>query len=339
MADTRFFTQAGPFTLQELADIAQAEISGHGSSRKRFIDVAPLSSARNEEVSFLDNKRYADAYSNSNAGACIVHPDFIERAPAGMSLLVTPTPYHAYARVAAAFHPMNTFTSGVHKIATVAPSAVLAEHVCIEAGAVIGERVEIGEGTFVGPNSVIMAGVHIGSACHISANVTLQCCDIGEHVILHPGVRIGQDGFGFALGAQGHLKVPQLGRVIIEDHVEIGANTTIDRGTGPDTVIGMGTKIDNLVQIGHNVEIGNGCVLVAQSGISGSTHIGNFVMQGGQSGVAGHLKIGDGAQIAAKSGVMRNIDPGDKVGGLPAQPMKTWLRGVAILERLTKKKG
>jgi len=162
---------------------------------------------------------------------------------------------------------------------------------------------------------------------------------VGDNTIIHTGARIGQDGFGFAMGPAGHVKVPQLGRVIVGADVEIGANTTIDRGTGPDTVIGDGCKIDNLVQIAHNVQIGQNCVIVSQTGISGSTELGDFVVLAGQVGLAGHLKIGSGARIAAQSGVMRNVDPGQELGGSPAKPVRAWLKEVATLERLARKKG
>lgn len=338
MADSRFFAAAGPFTLNELATIAGAEVGGEGDPARPYKDVAPLDAAGADEVSFLDNKRYVEAFRNSGAGACIVHPNHAGDAPAGMSLLLTEKPYHAYARVAAAFHPGRRMESGVHPAATVAPTATLGDNVYVGPGACIGERAEIGPGTRIGPNTVVGPGVTIGEDCDIGANVVLACCLIGDRVILHPGVRIGQDGFGFALDPAGHSKVPQLGRVIVEQDVEIGANSTVDRGTGPDTVIGAGTKIDNLVQIAHNVRLGRSCVVVSQVGISGSTHVGDFVMIGGQAGLTGHLTIGDGAQIAAQSGVMRDIEPGGKVGGSPAQPMSAWLRGVAALDRLARKK-
>ena len=205
--------------------------------------------------------------------------------------------------------------------------------------AVVSDGAEIGDGSEIGANTTICNGVKIGRNCRILPNVTLQCCLIGDRVILHPGVRIGQDGFGFAMSASGHMKVPQLGRVFIEDDVEIGANSTIDRGTGPDTIIAHGCKIDNLVQIAHNVQLGVGCILAGQSGVSGSTRLGNFVVLGGQVGIAGHITIGDGAQIAAQSGVFRSVDPGAKIGGTPAQPMKEWLRSVALQHQTGKKKG
>jgi len=185
---------------------------------------------------------------------------------------------------------------------------------------------------------VICKSVTIGANSQVGPNASIANAIIGSNTIIHAGVRIGQDGFGFAMGPDGHEKVPQLGRVVIGDHVEIGANTTIDRGTGPDTSIGNGTKIDNLVQIAHNVQIGQNCVLVSHVGISGSTELGDFVVLAGQVGVAGHLKIGSGTRVAAQSGVMRNIGAGQEMGGSPAKPVRKWLKEVATLERLAQKK-
>ena len=338
MADDRFFSTDGPYSLTEIAEFADAEIAEGGDPDRRFKGIAPLSAAGPDDVSFLDNKKYADVFASSAAGACIVDPAVADRAPAGMTLLLTNQPYHAYARVAAAFHRPITSHHEVAPSASIDPDVEVAEGVSIGPGAVVAAGVRIGAGTTIGPNACISTGVVLGENCNIGANATLQCCLIGNRVIVHPGVCIGQDGFGFALGPQGHLKVPQLGRVVVEDDVEIGANTTIDRGTGPDTVIGAGSKIDNLVQIGHNVRLGRGCVIVAQVGISGSTELGEFVSTGGQVGIAGHLTIGAGTQIAAQSGVMRDLEPGSKVGGSPAQPMSIWLRGVATLEKLAQKK-
>lgn len=340
MADPRFFAVAGPFPLKTLAAIAGAEIGGSGADPNAvFHDVAPLSRAGPRDVSFLDNRRYLDEFRASRAGACLVAPDLAPSAPKDMMLLVTKEPYAAYARVAAAFYPRPAPEPAIDPRATVHPTAKLGAGCRIDAGAVIGARAEIGARCHVAANAVIGDGVAIGDDSFIGPGASLAYCVVGARAIIHAGARIGQDGFGFALGPKEHVKVPQLGRVIIGDDVEIGANTTVDRGAGPDTVIGAGTKIDNLVQIAHNVELGRGCVVVAQVGISGSTKIGDFVMLGGQAGLTGHLRIGSGAKIAAQSGVMRDIEPGVTVGGSPAVPMREWLKSVAVLSRLAKKEG
>jgi len=339
MADSRFFDRSGPFTLAALALRCGAELADGGDPDFLAVDVAPLDAAGPDQMTFLDNKKYVDAFSQSRAGACIVHPSLAHRAPPGMFLLLSPDPYRSYAQAARAFYPLPKPAPGVAPQASVDPSAVLGEGVRVEPGAVIGARADIGSGSWIGPNVVIGEGVVLGEDCVIAAAASISHAIIGKRASIYAGVRIGQDGFGFAMGPQGHLKVPQLGRVIIHDDVEIGANTTIDRGAGPDTVIGAGSKIDNLVQIGHNVQLGRGCVIVAQAGISGSTHLGDFVIVAGQAGITGHLRIGSGAQIAAQSGVMRDIEPGGKVGGSPAMPFTEWLRQAAALNQMVRKKG
>lgn len=339
MADPRFFSVAGPFTLARLAEISGAEIAQGADPAREFADVAPLDRAGPGDVSFLDNRKYLSAFEASKAGLVIVHPDMAGRAPQGMALLLSKDPYRAYAKVAQAFYPVPAPVPGIAPGAFVDPSAVLAEGCRVEHGAVVGARAEIGPRCRIGANAVIGDGVVLGPDCVIGANATVQCALVGARVNIYPGARIGQDGFGFAMGPQGHLKVPQLGRVVIGDDVEIGANTTIDRGAGPDTVIGAGCMIDNLVQIGHNVQLGRGCVIVSQVGISGSTRLGDFVAAAGQAGIAGHLTIGPGARVAAQAGVMRDIAAGETVGGSPSMPMTEWLRMSAMLAKMARKKG
>lgn len=338
MADSRFFRASGPFTVAEVAALTGAAISGPDDAGERILtDVAPLETAGPHHLSFLANHRYLDAFRVATAGAVLVHPKAVAAAPPGVVLLTTDDPYMAFAKAARAFYPPAPAQAGIAASAMVEPSAQLGEGVSVGHFAVIEAGASIGARSTIGPQSVIAAGVVIGEDCVIGANVTISHALIGDRVTIFPGARIGQDGFGFASDRSGHLRIPQLGRVVIGDDVEVGANCTIDRGAGPDTVIGDGAMIDNLVQIGHNTVIGRGCVIVAQAGISGSTKLGDFVMLGGQVGVAGHLTIAPGTKIAAKSGVMRDIPEPTVMGGIPAVPMTQWLRQVATVARLVKK--
>jgi UDP-3-O-[3-hydroxymyristoyl] glucosamine N-acyltransferase len=339
MADPRFFERAGPYSLGRLADLSGARLYDPGDAERLVVDVAPLESAGPGDVSFLDNRKYVDAFTGSRAGAAFVDERLAGKAPSGMALLISAEPYKAFARAARAFYPMPPIVPRRAPSAAIDPGACvpadcdIGEHVVIEAGVRLGARCRIDAST------VIAAGVELGDDCRVGAGVTLSHCLIGDRVVLHPGVRIGQPGFGFAPDREGPVKVPQLGRVVIGDDVDVGANTTIDRGSGHDTVIGAGTMIDNLVQIGHNVIIGRGCVICAQVGFAGSTKLGNYVMIGGQAGLAGHLKIGDGVRIAAKAGLIRDAEPGVTLCGYPALPATTFWRQTAMLQRLASKKG
>ena len=344
MADPRFFDRAGPFTLAALASLSGATLHRSGDEAtagdpgRLFRDVAPLETAGPDDVTFLDNRKYLDAFAHSRAGAAFVDERAIDRAPAGMVLLVAREPYKAFARAAQAFYPPAPVVARRAASAIIDPKASVPPDCDIGANVVIEARARLGARCRIGPNTVIGAGVELGDDCQVGANVTLSHCLIGARVVLHPGVRIGQPGFGFAPDAQGPVKIPQLGRVVIGDDVDIGANTTIDRGSGHDTEIGPGTMIDNLVQIGHNVVLGRGCILAGQVGISGSTRLGDFVMAGGQAGFAGHLTIGSLARVAAKSGLMRDVPAGETVCGSPAVPIAAFMKQTAILQRLAKKK-
>ncbi len=319
MADPHFFKSSGRFTLEEIVKIAQAELNDQAHSSIVIKDLAPLSTAGSEEISFLDNPKYVEEFKKTKAGACIIDEKYCDVAPKGLPLVISKNPYLSNALVAAAFYPVSLHAE-ISEKAHISGSAKIGQHCTIEPGAYIGDEVEIGDD------------------CYISANVNISHAIIGNNVIFHPGVCIGQDGFGFAFDGKKHIKVPQLGRVVIGNNVEIGANTCIDRGSGPDTTIGDGTKIDNLVQIAHNVVIGENCIITAQVGFAGSTVIEDYAMFGGQSGVAGHLTIGQGAQIAAQSGVTKNIKAGEVVCGMPAIPIKQFHRQAITLQHMTKKK-
>lgn len=340
MADPAFFEKAGNFTLREIAQKTGAEIlpSGEQSESKLIRDVAALSAAGPDDLSFLDNIKYRDDFIATKAGACFVTAEMAKVAPAPLVCLVSSSPYKAYALAAQLLYPETPPPAAISDRAHIHPGAKIGKNCVIEAGACIDKGAQIGDECWIEHGAVVGRNVKIGAHGRIGANASISHAILGDHVRLYPGVRVGQDGFGFAIDPAGHVKVPQLGRVLIGDHVEIGANTTIDRGSGPDTVIGSGTWIDNLVQIGHNVVIGKGCIIVAQVGISGSTKIGDYVAIGGQAGIAGHLKVGQGARIAAQSGVMRDIPPGEEQMGSPAFPSKQYMRQVAALNRLIQKK-
>lgn len=338
MADPRFFRRAGPITLKKIAEIAGGELARGKASQLEIVDVAPLDRAGPGDISFLENKRYSEQFRRSEATACIVAPGFEDQAPAGMALVVTPKAYLAYARVAQAFYPTESPRPGCHASAVIDDTAKIGKDSEIGPQVVVGAGAIIGDGCCIEAGAVIGEQVRVGDGTRIGANASLSHCDVGACCSIHPGVRIGTRGFGFAMDPGGHVDVPQLGSVVVEDFVEIGANSTVDRGAGPDTVIGYGTKIDNLVQVGHNVRTGRSCVLVGQSGIAGSTVLEDFVVVAAQAGVAGHLTIGKGAQIAATSGVMRDVAPGEKVAGAPAMPVREFFRLVALWQRQLRKK-
>ena len=340
MTSPAFFRRACSPTLAEVVAWTGAAPPEGVDLSAEISAVSPIDQADPGSLTFLDNPRYAGALSDTRATACLVQPPYAKHVPAGTVALVCAEPYRAVATVLAKMHPDALRpgpvfgTDGISPGVFIHPDARIEPGVTVDPGAVIGPRAEIGSDTVIGANSVIGPDVRIGRRCSIGPQVTVLNALIGNGVILHPGVRIGQDGFGFAMGPDGHRKVPQIGRVVVQDDVEVGANATIDRGSNRDTIVGEGTKIDNLVMIAHNVVIGRHCIIVSQGGISGSTTIGDFVSTGGQAGLTGHLTIGAGAQIGAQAGVMADVGPGLRVVGSPAQPVREFFKQTAVLRRL-----
>ena len=330
----RFFTHTGPHDIATVARVAGAqppERTGwlHG--------VSGLERAGPNELAFIGHARHLTSLHDTQAGAVIVHPDLQDHVPASSIALVTGNPYLGWALAAGLFHPRPDARAGVHPAAFVDPAATVDPSAEVGPMAVVEAGAEIGPGCCVGPGAVVGAGVIMGPGCRIGANATLSHAILGSRVYVYPGARIGQEGFGFAITAVGFQTVPQLGRVLIGDDVEIGANATVDRGSTRDTRIGDGTRLDNGVQVAHNVHIGRYCALAAHVAISGSVSIGDFVQMGGQVDMSEHLRIGSFVRIGAQAGVITDLADKAVVLGSPAQPVGAFWRQVATLKRLARR--
>lgn len=342
MALPTFFKQSPSLTLAEIATSTKARLVDASRADHVITDVAALDEAGPHHLTFFENVRYADQLARTQAGAVLVSEGFKGEIPAHVAVLRTRRPFAAFVELACemqadALRPASGFeVTGISEQAIIHPTAQLEDDVTVDPLAVIGPDVEIGSGTIIGSGAVIAAGVKIGRDCNIGAGSVLQFTLIGNNVLVHPGCKFGQDGFGFVFGRDKHIKVPQTGRVLIQNDVEVGAGTTIDRGSLRDTVIGEGTKIDNQVQIGHNVTIGRHCVIAAKCGLAGSLTIGDNVALGAMVGLNNHITIGDGAQVAAMAGVKDSIPPRARWGGIFARPTKQWFREILAVEKLAR---
>ncbi len=344
MTDPVFFAPSRRYTVGEVANLTGAVLADTGHSQICIDALAPASEGGENALVFVEGKRNFALIRSLKAAAILCPPEAADSAPLGVAVLVHPRPQQAFALIGRLLFPTAampgplTSETGVSPAAHIDPTAQVEAGAIIEAGAVIGPHVAIGSGTVIAPNAVIGNSCRIGRDGYVGPGASIQYALIGNRVVIHGGARIGQDGFGFVSGLKGPERMPQIGRVVIQDDVEVGSNTTVDRGAMSDTVIGEGTKIDNLVQIGHNVRIGRGCIIAGHCGLSGSVTLGDFVMLGGRVGIADHVSIGAGAQVAASSGLMHDIPAGERWAGLPAQPTREFFRELSLIRSLARSK-
>ncbi len=338
MIERHFFHRSGPFTLGFIAKHVSGQLSDLANTDVMVRDIAPPECAGQNDLSVFSDTKYQGACMESHACAVVTTRQMAELLPGKQNILFVSQPRLASAQISLLFYPPPPLEAGIHPGAHVDPTAVIGAGSQIDAGAVIERDVTIGARCHIGSCAVVGHGVTIGDDCRIGATTTICCAKIGSRVNISTAVSIGGEGFGFVPCPTGLLRVSQLGCVIIEDDVEVGSNCAIDRGALGDTVIGAGTKIDNLVQVGHNVRIGKHCVIAGQAGIAGSTTIGDEVMIGGQVAVSDHLTVGSRARIAGKSGVARDVAAGETVGGYPAMPIRVWHRQTMALTQLAARK-
>jgi UDP-3-O-[3-hydroxymyristoyl] glucosamine N-acyltransferase len=335
-----FFPRAANLSVADIVALTGAEPCEGADPARRVTNIAPIDQDGASDLSFVSETKFVASFKSTQAGAVLTRESFARHAPKGVAVLRVRKPYDAFVKVARklygeALRPTSVFaTAGVSPGAMVHPSAEIGSNVTVDPFAVIGPLARISTGTLIGASAVIGPGVQIGTDCAIGSNCSVTHANVGDRVIIHPGCDIGQDGFGYLLGAAGHTKIPQVGRVVIHNDVEIGSGTRIDRGGIRDTVIGEGTKIDNLCQIGHNCVVGRHCIIVAQCGLSGSVTLEDFVVLGPRTGIVPHITIGRGAITASRSTIYENVPAGQSWGGFPARPKKQWLREVLTLQKL-----
>jgi len=334
MSDSRFFRADGPFSMGQIAEAVGAELAQPERANEMIRDVAELADAASGELAVFCDARHAPAFATCHASVVVTSRKLSSYPHNGSALLLADDPRLTFARIGKLFYPSPRPKPAIHSRAFVAASAMIGADTEISAGAVVGENAQVGARCHIAANAVIADGVIIGDDTAIGANSSISHALIGSRVRIAENVSIGGEGFGFVPSPKGPMRVFQVGRVIIEDRVEIGGNCAIDRGSLGDTVIGTMTAIDNLVQIGHNVKLGKGCIIAGQAGVAGSTTLGDYVMVGGAVSISDHLTIGSGARIAGKSGVMRDVAPGETVAGYPAVPVRQWHKQTAALARL-----
>lgn len=337
MTDKSFYNIREDVTLAKAAEVMSAVLQNAAVGNEKIAAIATMASAGAEDICFFYDRKSKDNAANIKAKACVTTEDLRSFVPEGVIVLISDNPKEAFIKLNEYMYAEKMPQSGIDTTAQIAESAHIGEGCFIGANVVIGENVVIGDNCVIEPNVVIAHDCKIGNYCRIGNNASIAYSIIGNHCYIYTGARIGQDGFGFQFMGGQHHRIPQLGRVIIGNDVEIGANTCIDRGALDDTVIGDGCRIDNLVQIAHNDKLGMGCVIVSQVGIAGSCTLGDFVVLGGQVGLADHLNIGSGAQIAAQSGAMRDVEAGAVVMGSPCVPFKDYMRQVSFLQKNSKK--
>lgn len=337
MVDTRFHPFVGTLKLSELLiGSGHPELVPEADAGSMLVDGADeLETAGRQQIALAANRKYVEALKSSNAGVVIIGKALRDSVPDGMLAVIAPDPHGTFADVLNFIYPDDT-RALLSRTCGTGDEPVFEDDVVLGANAVVGPGAEIGAGTILGPNCVIGAGVKIGRGSIIGSGASVQCAYLGNNVIIHSGARIGTEGFGWLDLGKSNRKIPQLGRVIIQDYAEVGANSTIDRGALGDTVIGEGTKIDNLVQIGHNCQIGRYCLVAATTGLSGSTNLGDGVLLGGGVGTSGHLTIGAGTVVYGRAAVTKDWPAGSKISGAPAQDAKDHWRETAALRRLTK---